>query len=96
MGVLGQVKELIQILLSMIVFRDHMNVLNATGIAIAMISVGIYKRIKYAEKENSSTIAYCTLSQVELELKAFDDALDDSLSDVVTDGCFDFDDDIRL
>jgi len=95
MGVLGQVKELLQILLSMMIFRDHVNALNATGIVIAMIAVAIYKRIKYAEKDSLSAPEYSALSQVELELKAFDDTLDDSL-DVITDGCFDMDDDIRI
>lgn len=61
MGVLGQIKEVIQIVLSMIIFHDHVNVLNAAGIVIAMIAVGYYKRIKMADNEE---IRYRTLSQV--------------------------------
>ncbi|CAE7691451.1 unnamed protein product [Symbiodinium microadriaticum] len=90
MGVLGQVKEVIQIVLSMAIFHDHVNLLNAAGIVIAMVAVGYYKRIKSVDRE---TLRYSTLSQVELELDVFDQDLEDS-SEETTGGVFDdFDDD---
>jgi solute carrier family 35, member C2 len=61
MGVMGQVKEVIQIVLSMIIFHDHVNLLNAVGIVVAMVAVGYYKRIKMADNEE---VKYRTLSQV--------------------------------
>ena len=61
MGVLGQVKEVIQIVLSMLIFHDHVNLLNAAGIVIAVTAVGYYKRIKAVDAE---TTRYSALNQV--------------------------------
>lgn len=49
MGVLGQLKELLQILLAIVIFKDHVSTLNAVGLIVALFCVGVYKWIKRAE-----------------------------------------------
>ena len=63
LGVLGQVKEVIQIALAMIVFHDKLNFVNFIGIVIAMVAIGFYKKFKSDEiRENE--IEYQSLKQV--------------------------------
>jgi solute carrier family 35 protein C2 len=49
MGVLGQLKELLQICAAIIVYHDHVSTTNAIGLIIALSCVGVYKWIKRSE-----------------------------------------------
>ena len=49
MGVLGQLKELLQIILAIIIFKDQVSTLNSIGLGLALICVGVYKMIKRGE-----------------------------------------------
>ena len=49
MGVLGQLKELLQIGLAMLIFQDNLTFYNAAGIVIALGSVVYYKILRYKE-----------------------------------------------
>jgi solute carrier family 35, member C2 len=64
LGVLGQVKEMVQIVLSIIVFRDSVNLMNGLGVIIALAGVWWYKSIKILEKQNETKIEYSSLAQV--------------------------------
>lgn len=66
LGVLGQVKEMIQIILSIIVFHDSINILNGLGVIIAILGVWWYKTIKYIEVNIAHKVAYHSLAQVSL------------------------------
>jgi solute carrier family 35, member C2 len=63
LGVLGQVKEIIQIVLAMIVFHDRLNIINVGGIVIAMVAIGFYKKFK-SDENKEQDMAYQTLKQV--------------------------------
>lgn len=63
LGVLGQVKEIIQIVLAMVVFRDRLNATNVGGIVIAMVAIGFYKKFK-SDETKEEDIAYQSLKQV--------------------------------
>jgi solute carrier family 35, member C2 len=64
LGVLGQVKEMVQIVLSIIVFRDSVNLMNGFGVLIALAGVWWYKTIKILEKQNDTKVEYSSLAQV--------------------------------
>lgn len=49
MGVLGQLKELLQIIVAIIIFKDQVSSMNAMGLALALLMVGVYKWIKRGE-----------------------------------------------
>lgn len=63
LGVLGQVKEVIQIVLAMLVFHERLNFINLTGIVIAMVAIGFYKKFK-SDEDNDHAVAYQSLKQV--------------------------------
>eukprot|EP00603_Paraphysomonas_imperforata_P003576 CAMPEP_0114414580 /NCGR_PEP_ID=MMETSP0103-20121206/1462_1 /TAXON_ID=37642 ORGANISM="Paraphysomonas imperforata, Strain PA2" /NCGR_SAMPLE_ID=MMETSP0103 /ASSEMBLY_ACC=CAM_ASM_000201 /LENGTH=251 /DNA_ID=CAMNT_0001582727 /DNA_START=361 /DNA_END=1116 /DNA_ORIENTATION=- len=80
LGVLGQVKEVIQIVLAMIVFHDRLNFINFSGIVIAMVAIGFYKKFK-SDEMTEHEVAYQSIKQVEMDLNGvFDNefGLDDS------------------
>ena len=49
LGVLGQLKELTQITLAVVVFGDHLSSLNLTGLVLSFVFVGVYKWIRRNE-----------------------------------------------
>jgi solute carrier family 35 protein C2 len=49
MGVLGQLKELLQIILAIVIFKDEVSPINAMGLGLALACVGVYKWIKRTE-----------------------------------------------
>jgi solute carrier family 35 protein C2 len=53
MGVLGQLKELLQIMLAVAIFKDEISPLNALGLGIALTGVGLYKWAKRTELVDS-------------------------------------------
>lgn len=63
LGVLGQVKEVIQIVLAMVVFHDRLNLINVVGIVIAMGAIGFYKKFKIDEMKEHD-VAYEAIKQV--------------------------------
>ena len=65
LGVLGQVKEVIQIVLAMIVFHDRLNIINVGGIVVAMVSIGWYKKCKSDELKEDD-VAYQSIKQVSM------------------------------
>jgi solute carrier family 35, member C2 len=65
LGVLGQIKEMVQIVLSIIVFHDAISWMNGFGVVIAVIGVWWYKSIKLLDHlQNTSHQEYHTLAQV--------------------------------
>lgn len=89
MGMLGQMKEVLQIALALIIFRDELHLINGIGIFISLVASAFYRYIKAAEaKELALNSGYLQLSQVETELDVFDDTIvsaggsaDENLSD---------------
>ena len=71
LGVLGQVKEMVQIVLSIVVFRDSVNFKNGIGVVIALAGVWWYKSIKILERQNDTKIEYSSLAQVTRCLSSF-------------------------
>jgi solute carrier family 35 protein C2 len=49
LGVLGQLKELTQITLAIVVFGDQLSPLNITGLVLSFVFVGVYKWIRRNE-----------------------------------------------
>lgn len=72
LGVLGQVKEILQILLSIIVYHDQVNLYNGIGIVISMIGIAWYKQLKYKQHlENEKDVQYSVLNQVFLTFLSY-------------------------
>lgn len=63
LGVLGQIKEMTQIVLAMLIFHDRLSLLNVGGIFIATIGVFAYKKIKFSSYQEE-TQQYASLRQV--------------------------------
>jgi solute carrier family 35 protein C2 len=63
LGVMGQIKEITQICLAMLIFHDRLNHINISGIIIAMLGITYYKTIKYSNLRNNELI-YSELKQV--------------------------------
>ena len=49
LGVLGQMKELVQISLAIVVFKDNLTNLNLVGLILSVVFVGTYKWIRRGE-----------------------------------------------
>jgi solute carrier family 35, member C2 len=54
MCVIGQIKEVIQILVAMVMFHDHINTRSGTGIAISLCAAYAYRHIRGSEHEKLS------------------------------------------
>eukprot|EP01041_Mallomonas_annulata_P011589 gene11589-24258_t len=86
MGMLGQMKEVLQITLALMIFRDELHPINALGIVISLVGSAFYRYIKSSEARDAVQLTggYLPLQQVENVLDVFDDNMssqDDSLSD---------------
>jgi solute carrier family 35, member C2 len=69
LGVLGQIKEMVQIVLSIIVFHDAISWMNGIGVVIAVLGVWWYKSIKLLDHlQNKTAKEYQSLAQVTLPL----------------------------
>lgn len=69
LGVLGQVKELLQIVLAMMVFNDSLTVLNMVGLAISIIGAYAYRVVRQADDLEDSNQDVDPLGK---ELSVFD------------------------
>ena len=49
LGILGQFKEIMQIALSMLIFRERMNIQTALGLAISLVAANYYKMLRFQE-----------------------------------------------
>lgn len=68
LGVLGQVKEMLQIFLSIVIFRERLNLQSVVGIAIAIAS-GIAYRLLNRRPEDDELVA-AEVVEVEAEVEA--------------------------
>jgi solute carrier family 35 protein C2 len=55
MGVFGQLKEVTQIILSMLVFHDHLSINGAVGICIALVGAQCYKTVRSGHGSGSTS-----------------------------------------
>jgi len=86
MGMLGQLKEILQIALALMIFRDELHWVNGLGIVVSLLASAFYRYVKAAEARESalSSNGYLAVNQVESELDVFDetgDSQDENLSD---------------
>uniref|UniRef100_A0A7S2FM58 Sugar phosphate transporter domain-containing protein n=1 Tax=Florenciella parvula TaxID=236787 RepID=A0A7S2FM58_9STRA len=71
LGVFGTCKELIQIMLAIIVFKDTLTVTNTIGLILAVGGTSAYHRIKdMTDQDKPSNEEYNPVSQADLELEA--------------------------
>jgi len=66
-GMLGQLKELLQIALALALFRDELHPINVLGIILSLLASAGYKMIKSSESPSiaSGTATYTLLNQVQ-------------------------------
>jgi EamA domain-containing membrane protein RarD len=56
MGVLGQLKEIFQIIIGMILFKDHLSILSAIGVSVSILAAYVYRILKSTDAV-SDTVA---------------------------------------
>jgi solute carrier family 35 protein C2 len=74
MGVLGQVKEILQIIIAMILFKDEFSIKSAVGVAVSLIGSFYYRYLRVLDSGSnvltSNKSSFNTLdNEVEVEIK---------------------------
>ena len=88
LGVLGTIKEVLQIMLAMVVFKDKVSILNVSGIILTFLGTAGYHKLKNAPLDQSALAAqaYDPVRQADVELEIFLDGLEDVGDGELSDG----------
>lgn len=63
MSVLAHLKEVLQIILAVIIFRDQLTEINIAGLILCSLSIAYYKYLKYIERMENIESSYLPLPQ---------------------------------
>lgn len=81
LSILGELKEIVQIILAMVAFKDHLTLTSGIGIFTTLSGAEAYRRIKHYEKEYSSFSKNNSLTKFTGSSAAFDDSYDNLIDE---------------